>query len=188
MLRRQTEATYANDIFLKIKGGNAFEAFDKIKDTYAELVDDAEFELKFVDETINGWYEKEERTGKIIGYFTLLSLTISVMGIVAISTFYMQQRRKEISIRKVNGASIAQILSLLNRDFVKWVGLAFIIAAPVSWYSMNQWLEGFAYKTTMPWWIFVLAGIATLIMALLTVSWQIFKAAHANPIKSLRTE
>jgi putative ABC transport system permease protein len=188
MLRQQSEDSYAKDIFLKIRGGNAFEAIDKIKDMYAGLVDDAEFELKFVDETINGWYEKEERTGKIIGYFTLLSLIISVMGIVAISTFYMQQRRKEISIRKVNGASITQILSLLNKDYVKWVGLAFIIAVPVSWFSMNQWLQGFAYKITMPWWIFALAGIATLIMALLTVGWQSFMAAQANPVKSLRTE
>ena len=100
----------------------------------------------------------------------------------------MQQRRKEIGIRKVNGATITQILSLLNIDFVKWVGLAFIIAVPIAWYAMYKWLEGFAYKTTMSWWIFALAGITALAIALLTVSWQSFRAAVANPVESLRDE
>jgi putative ABC transport system permease protein len=141
-----------------------------------------------VDDAINQWYKKDERTGKIIGYFTLLSFIISAMGILAMSTFYMQQRKKEIGIRKVNGASIAQVLRLLNRDFIKWVGLAFVIAVPISWYAMNQWLAGFAYRATMSWWIFALAGITALAIALLTVSWQSVRAARANPILALKEE
>ena len=90
--------------------------------------------------------------------------------------------------RKVNGASIAQILSLLNKDFIKWVGVAFVLAIPVSWYAMNQWLQGFAYKTTLSWWVFALSGILALIIALLTVSWQSFKAAIVNPVEVLRDE
>ncbi len=188
MMRQQTPETNASSIFLKISGMNTPETFNNITTTYAGLVDDAEFEIKFVNDTINRWYENDERTGKIIGYFTLLSFIISMMGILAISTFYMQQRKKEISIRKVNGASASQILALLNKDFIKWVGLAFLLAVPLSWYAMHRWLEGFAYKTTTPWWIFFMAGMTTLMMAFLTVSWQIFKAAHANPVRSLRTE
>lgn len=188
LMIRQLTDSYPDDIFLKVNGNTIFRTADNIKSTYANLIDDAEFDLTFVDDTIDQWYEKDERTGKIIGYFTLLSFIISAMGILAMSTFYMQQRRKEIGIRKVNGASITQILKLLNKDFVKWVGLAFIIAVPISWYAMNKWLEGFAYKTTMSWWIFALAGLTALIIALLTVSWQSFRAATSNPVDALRDE
>ncbi|WP_273568244.1 ABC transporter permease [Maribacter halichondriae] len=188
MIRQEHADSNVDDIFIKVNGSDIFGTADKIKAVYKTLIDDTEFELTFVDDTINQWYEKDERTGKVIGYFTLLSFIISAMGILAMSTFYMQQRKKEISIRKVNGATIRQILSLLNRDFVKWVGLAFIIAVPISWYAMNKWLEGFAYKTTMSWWIFALAGITALGIALLTVSWQSFRAAVANPVEALRDE
>lgn len=188
MLRQQVGGFYVDNIFLKVRGANVFDTADKIKTTYASLIDETQFELTFVEDTINQWYEKDERTGKIIGYFTLLSFIISAMGILAMSTFYMQQRKKEIGIRKVNGATITQILSLLNKDFVKWVGLAFVIAVPISWYAMNQWLQGFAYRTTMSWWIFALAGLTALIIALLTVSWQSFKTAITNPVEALREE
>jgi len=188
MIRQQLANSYAEDIFIKVNSNSTFQTADKIKSTYASIVDNAEFELKFVDDSINQWYKKDERTGQIIGYFTLLSFIISAMGILAMSTFYMQQRKKEIGIRKVNGATIKQILSLLNRDFLKWVGLAFIVAVPISWYAMSKWLEGFAYKTTMGWWIFALAGIMVLLIALLTVSWQSFRAATNNPVEALKEE
>ena len=158
MLRQQTEDSFADDIFLKVNGTNVFDTADKIRTTYANLVDNAEFDLIFVDDAINQWYEKDERTGKVIGYFTILSFIISAMGILAMSTFYMQQRKKEIGIRKVNGATMTQILSLLNKDFIRWVVLAFAIAVPISWYAMHKWLQGFAYKTNINWWIFALAG------------------------------
>ncbi|MFK5974517.1 MAG: ABC transporter permease [Flavobacteriaceae bacterium] len=188
MIRQQTPNFQAGNIFLKINPKNSFETANKIKVAYTDLIDNAEFDVKFVDDTINQWYVKEEKTGKIIGYFTLLSFIISFLGILAMSTFYMQQRKKEIGIRKVNGATIAQILSLLNKDFLKWVGLAFLIAVPVSWYVMGRWLENFAYRTTMSWWVFALAGLVALCIALLTVSWQSFKAASANPIEALKEE
>ncbi len=188
VLFQQKKDSYTSNIFLKISGSNPFETISKIKSAYAPLIENAPFDVVFVDDAINEWYIKEEKTGKIIGYFTLLSFVISFMGILAMSIFFMQQRRKEISIRKVNGATITQILSLLNKDFVKWVGLAFIIAVPIAWYAMSKWLEGFAYKTTMSWWIFALAGFAALAIALLTVSWQSFRAAVANPVESLRDE
>ena len=188
MLRQQLEGSFADDIFLKLDSKRVFQTANQIKVTYAKLIDNAEFELSFVDDSIDKWYEKDERTGKIIGYFTLLSFIISAMGILAMSTFYMQQRKKEIGIRKVNGATIGQVLKLLNKDFVKWVALAFILAVPISWYAMDQWLQNFAYKTTISWWVFALAGSTALIIALLTVSWQSIKAALANPVEALREE
>ncbi len=188
MIRQQTPDFQAGDIFLKVNSKNIFGTADKIKETYTSLIDNAEFEVKFVEETINQWYKKDEQTGKIISYFTLLSFIISSLGILGMSTYYMQQRKKEIGIRKVNGATITQILTLLNKDFVKWVFVAFAIAAPISLYAMNQWLEGFAYKTNISWWVFALAGAITLLIALLTVSYEAIKAAKANPVKSLRTE
>ncbi len=110
------------------------------------------------------------------------------MGLFGLTSYTVVQRRKEIGIRKVNGATIPQVLALLNKDFVKCVGVGFILAIPISWYTMNQWLEGFAYRTTLSWWVFAIAGVAALLIALLTVSWQSFQAATANPVNSLRDE
>ncbi len=188
MIRQQQEGFFADDLFVKINNLNKTETLKAIRTTYARLMDNVPFELRFVDDTINQWYIKEEKTGKIIGYFTVLSFIISVMGILAISTFYIQQRRKEVSIRKVNGATITQILSLLNKDFLKWVGVAFLMAVPISWYVMGKWLENFAYKTSMSWWIFAFAGIVAFCITLLTVSWQSFRAAVTNPVEALRDE
>lgn len=188
VLFQQQKDSYTSNIFLKISGPNSFETISKIKSSYASLVDNAPFDIVFVDDAINAWYIKEEKIAKIIGHFTLLSFIISFMGILAMSIFFMQQRRKEISIRKVNGATISQILSLLNKDFLKWVMLAFLIAVPISWYAINQWLQNFAYKTNISWWIFALSGITALMIAAFTVSWQSLRVALENPINSLREE
>ena len=188
-IRQQLKSSFATNVFIKIDNHtNLFETIGKIKATYTNLTDHAPFEISFVDNTINQWYKKEEKAGKIIGYFTILSFIISFMGILAMSTFYVQQRTKEIGIRKVNGATILQILSLITKNFLKWIVLAFLIAVPVSWYTMSRWLENFSYKTTMSWWIFALAGFTALSIAFLTISWQSYKAANGNPIEVLRNE
>ncbi|WP_338357620.1 ABC transporter permease [Yeosuana marina] len=188
MIHQQQDGSYASNVFVKINSSNPYETISKIKTTYSALVDNTPFEVTFVDDAINQWYLKEERTGKIISYFTVLSFIISFMGILAMATFYMQQRKKEISIRKVNGASVLQVFSLLNKNFLKWIGVAFAIAVPVSWYVMRRWLESFAYKTQMSWWVFMLAGTLTLIIAFVTISFQGIKAARLNPVDSLRDE
>ncbi|WP_445956906.1 ABC transporter permease [Yeosuana sp.] len=188
MIHQQQDDSYPSNVFVKINSSNSYETISKIKTAYSALVDHTPFEVTFVDDAINQWYIKEERTGKIISYFTVLSFIISFMGILAMSTFYMQQRKKEISVRKVNGASILQVFSLLNKNFLKWIGVAFAIAVPASWYVMQRWLESFAYKTQMSWWVFILAGILTLIMAFVTISFQAIKAARLNPMDSLRDE
>jgi len=110
------------------------------------------------------------------------------MGILAMSLFASQRRIKEIGIRKVNGATISEVLAMLNKDFVKWVAIAFLIATPIAWVVMRKWLESYAYKTDLSWWIFALAGLLVLGIALLTVSWQSWRAATRNPVEALRYE
>jgi ABC-type antimicrobial peptide transport system permease subunit len=121
-------------------------------------------------------------------YFAFLAIFISCLGLFGLATFATGQRTKEIGVRKVLGASVPNILALLSGNFLKPVAIAILIAFPVAWYVMNNWLEDFAYKIIIEWWVFAIAGLITVGMALLTVSYQAIKAAIANPVKSLRTE
>ncbi len=146
------------------------------------------FNFTFLDQKFEAQYKEDKAFGSAFKFFTFLAVFIASMGLFGLTSYTIIQRKKEIGIRKVNGATIGQILTLLNKDFVKWVVLAFLVAVPISWYAMNKWLEGFAYKTALSWWVFVLAGVAALVIALLTVSWQSFQAAVANPVDSLRDE
>jgi putative ABC transport system permease protein len=120
--------------------------------------------------------------------FAGCAIVICCLGILAMSLFACQRRIKEIGIRKVNGAKISEVMTMLNRDFVKWVAIAFVIATPIAYYAMSKWLEGYPYKTSLSWWIFALAGALALGIALLTVSWQSWKAATRNPVEALRYE
>jgi putative ABC transport system permease protein len=117
-----------------------------------------------------------------------LAVLIACLGIYGISLFFIRQRTKEIGIRKVNGARIGDIMFILNKDFVKLVLIAFLIACPIAWYAMHKWLQNFAYKTPLSWWVFVAAGFIALVIALLTVSWQSWRAATRNPVEALRYE
>ena len=173
---------------IKLNSKNNYETIQKIKKAHSDFTDGTPLQLDFFNETVHNWYEKEDKTGKIVMYFTLLTVIISVMGLFAMSLYYVQQKRKEIGIRKVNGAKTKEILAMLNGDFVKWVAIAFVIACPIAWYAMHKWLENFAYKTELSWWIFSLAGLIALGIALLTVSFQSWRAATRNPVESLRYE
>jgi len=133
-------------------------------------------------------YEKELQLKKLLEAFIVIVLFISILGMIAISLFITETKTKEIGIRKVNGATIKEVMIMLNKDFIKWVLIAFVIACPIAYYLMSLWLESFAYKTTLSWWVFALAGVFTLVVALITVSWQTYKAATQNPVKSLRDE
>tara|TARA_R110002073_G_scaffold279026_1_gene443125 strand:- start:410822 stop:413239 length:2418 start_codon:yes stop_codon:yes gene_type:complete len=146
------------------------------------------FNFTFVDKKFEMQYEADKKFGAAFLFFTILAIFIASLGLFGLTSYTCVQRKKEIGVRKVNGASIKEILSLLNVDFIKWIGLAFLIATPLSWFLMGKWLEGFALKTTVSWWVFVLAGLGALILALLTVSWQSLKAALNNPIEALRNE
>jgi putative ABC transport system permease protein len=139
-------------------------------------------------EQINKFYTREQNQAKLISSFSLLAIVLSVMGLLGMVMNTVSRQRKEIGIRKVNGAKVSEILSMLNKDFIKWVAIAFVVACPIAYYAMNKWLENFAYKTSLSWWIFALAGLLALGIALLTVSWQSWRAATRNPVEALRYE
>ena len=146
------------------------------------------FEYSFLKEDFWKNHVAEERLLRIIGYFTILSIFISCLGLFGLSAFATQQRAKEIGIRKVLGASVANVVSMLSKDFIKLVFMAIIIATPLAWYAMHRWLQVFAYKIDIAWWMFVLTATLAIVIALLTVSFQSIKAALANPVDSLRNE
>ena len=137
------------------------------------------------DEDFGRLYAADVKTRKIVSIFSVLALLIAYLGLLALAAFVTKQRTKEIGVRKVNGARVVEILSMLNKDFLMWVAIAFIIAVPIAYFIMNKWLESFAYKTELSWWIFALAGLLALGIAVLTVSWQSWKAATRNPVEAL---
>jgi len=143
---------------------------------------------EFVDETLENQYRTEQRTGRVVFYFSMLAIFVSCLGLFGLVTFTAEQRTKEIGIRKVLGASVSNIVGLLSKDFLQLVLLAILIASPVAWYVMNWWLADFAYKISVEWWVFVLAGLLAIGIALLTVSFKAIRAAVVNPVRSLRSE
>jgi putative ABC transport system permease protein len=146
------------------------------------------FEYRFLDDIIRNQYRSEQSTGRIVTVFTILALFISCLGIFGLSSFTAEQRKKEIGIRKVLGASVVSVVRYISKEFVILVILSNVIVWPVAYYFLNQWLKNFAYRTHIGWWIFFLTGISVLAISLLTVSWQIIRAATANPVDSLRYE
>ena len=146
------------------------------------------FHYFFLDEFYNEQYRAEKRFSGLFLASSLLAIIIACLGLSGLSVYSITQRTREIGIRKANGAGISQVMVLLNKDFVIWVALAFIIACPIAWFVMNEWLQNFAYKTELNWWVFALAGIIALLIALLTVSWQSWRAASRNPADTLRYE
>lgn len=173
---------------IRAQEGASLQVIKLLEDKWQNLLPNATLTHFFADEKLDAYYREYERVNTLIMWFSFLAILLSCIGLFAIASFAMARRTKEIGIRKVNGAKVSQILNLLNRDFLKSVIVAFIISVPFAYYGAQKWLEGFAYKTQISWWVFGLAGLATLFVALSTVSWQSFKAARANPVKSLRTE
>ncbi|KJF44099.1 ABC transporter permease [Draconibacterium sediminis] len=174
--------------FTHVRINNLHAGMEAIKNTWNEYYPNQEPEYFFIDEKIAQQYKAETILSRILFAFSTIGILISIIGISALALFISQQRTKEIGIRKVNGATVSEILGLLNQSFVKWVGFAFIIATPLAFYAMSKWLENFAYKTNMSWWIFALAGLLALGIALLTVTWNSWRAATRNPVESLRYE
>jgi putative ABC transport system permease protein len=146
------------------------------------------FEYWFMDEQFGQQYRAENQLAFVFSLFTALAILVACLGLFGLSTFTAEQRRKEIGIRKVLGASVASVVALLSKDFLKLVLIATALASPIAWYAMTEWLQGFAYRITIDWWVFALAGLFAVGIALLTVSFQSVKTALTNPVKSLRTE
>lgn len=146
------------------------------------------FVYSFMDDDFNRLYKADQQTGRIFISFALLSILIACLGLFGLVTYAAEQRTKEIGIRKVLGASVRGIVALLSRDFLKLVFIAIIIGSPLAWIGMNKWLQNFAYRIHIGWWMFVAAGVLAMLIAMITVSWQAVRAAVANPVESLRME
>ncbi|RIH66371.1 ABC transporter permease [Mariniphaga sediminis] len=179
-------AVKINPVTASLTGYNS--SIDKIKKEWETTFPEDVFEYEFLDQKIAGFYNSQVNTLKLVRLFALIAIFIGSLGLYGLISFIASQKIKEIGIRKVNGAKVSEILTMLNKDFVKWVAIAFVIATPIVYYAMNKWLENFAYKTSLSWWIFVLSGVLALAIALLTVSWQSWRAATRNPVEALRYE
>jgi putative ABC transport system permease protein len=175
-------------LYIKTKGKNVPGAIAAAESEWKKYNPGFPFEYNFLDDRFKELYESEQRTGLLLDIFSGIAIFISCLGLLGLAAYTAQVRTREIGVRKVLGASVGGILRLLAIDFMKLVLIAIIIATPASWYFMNKWLEDFAYKINISWFVFVLAGLLAIVIALLTISFQSIKAALAKPVKSLRTE
>ena len=185
LLNRRPEYNY---LIAHIKPGSVKPALSSASAAWAQLNPNEPFEYSFLDQDFQQNYEAEERLAAMIRYFTIIAIFISCLGLFGLTTFSVEQRTKEIGVRKVLGAGTAGIVALLSKDFLKLVMISFVIASPLAWYFINKWLEGFAYRTPFTIWVIILGCAAALLIAFITISFQAIRAALMNPVKSLRTE
>lgn len=182
-------ADLGSHYFIKADGRTSIkETLAAIASTYKKHNPDYPFEYSFLDEAFEKEYRTEAVIGKLSLSFTGIAMLISCLGLFGLASFAAERRTKELGIRKVLGASVSGIVSLLSKDFLKLVLIALVIASPIAWWAMNKWLEDFTYRIEVQWWMFAVAGFAAVVIALLTVSWQAIRAAVANPVDSLRDE
>ncbi len=175
-------------IIARISPQNFSGTINEIKSSWAELLPATPCEVSFFDDSIESLYNSEVKISGLFKYFSFIAIFISCIGLFGLSLFIIERRRKEIGVRKVNGAKIGEVMVLLNKSFIRWVIIAFILACPITWFVMQRWLENFAYKTNISWWVFAFSGILSVSIAILTVSWQSWKAAKGNPVEALRYE
>ncbi len=161
---------------------------DRVVKAYTDFTDGQLFEYNFLDDNLQKWYEKDRKMSRIMTAFSGLTLLILLMGVFAMALYTVQQKRKEIGVRRVNGATVGEILLMLNRQVLWSLAIAFLVACPVAYYAIDKWLENFAYRIPLSWWVFVMAGVAVLALAVLSVTWQSWRTARTNPVESLRSE
>jgi putative ABC transport system permease protein len=178
----------AGTTIVKIKTDNVKGLLANMKTKWDAFKPERPFEYSFLDERFDNTYKAEQKTGQILGIFAGLAIFVACLGLFGLATFTAEQRKKEIGVRKVLGASVAGVVGLLSRDFLKLVAISILIAMPVAWYGMNKWLQGFEYRIGISWWMLALAGVLSVAVALLTISYQSVKAALMDPVKSLRSE
>ncbi|WP_266368302.1 ABC transporter permease [Tellurirhabdus rosea] len=185
----QMSQTYPiNYIFVRVQPQNVAGSMDMVKAAWKEIAPQTEFKGSFMDENTDRWYRKEQKLSTILTAAAIITVVLSCMGLFAVALMTIEQRTKEIGIRKVLGASVGGLVALLSKDFLKLVFLAILIATPLAWYAMQKWLQDFAYRIPTPWAVFALAGLVAVLIAFLTVSYHSIRAALMNPVKSLKTE
>ena len=183
-----TEYFWFSKLIIKASGKNMPNTIANLKNSWKAFYPNTPFEYHFLDQEYDAMYRTEQRTGNILNVFTAVTIFISCLGLFGLAVFTTKQRFKEVSIRKVMGASVGSIVALISSDFMKLVFVAVLIASPLAWYAMDKWLQDFAYRINIQWWVFVLAGGLSVIIAFITVSFQSVKAALLNPVKNLRSE
>ena len=176
------------DMFIRIDGQNTSAAIHHIEQIWKSRVPERPFSYKFLDDDYDAMYRSEQRTAGVFTTFSALAIMLACLGLFAVTAYAVVQRTKEIGIRKVLGATVPNIITLISKDFLGLVVIATIIASPIAWFMAHSWLEDFAYRINIQWWIFIVAGVASLLVAAITVSIQAIKAALANPVKSLKSE
>ncbi len=175
-------------VFVKVTSKDIFKTVKYIEDLHKEFNSGYPFEYTFLDDDYDSLYRGEKQRRKIFSYFSFFSIFISCLGLFGLSSYIIKRSTKDIGIRKVNGANVLSILSHYVNNFSKWIAISILISFPVAYYTMNSWLQNFAYRTGISWWVFVMAGALALAIALLTVSWQSWRAASRNPVEALRYE
>jgi len=173
---------------VRIDSRDAQAVVGMIKHAWSDVFPDDPIQFAFTDEALHLRYQKEDQSQMVIASFALLSLFIAMMGLFGLSTYTLERRTKEIGIRLVNGAGLSQIFLVLSKQFIVWTCIAFIIASPLSWFAMKSWLQHFAYRTEISWWVFPAALLLSLLVAGTTIAWQIWRAANRNPVEALRYE
>ncbi|MES2328934.1 MAG: ABC transporter permease [Bacteroidota bacterium] len=180
--------TRYSNITIKLSSGDLKRTIAGVEKTWAKFSPDKPFQYSFLDDTFGKLYASEERFNKVFLYVTILAIFIACLGLFGLTAFMIERRTKEIGIRKIIGASVSGIIVLLSKDFIKLVLISFIIACPIAWYFMDQWLHDFVYRININAWVFVISGIVSVLIAMITISFQSIRAARVNPVESLRTE
>ena len=175
-------------LFVKAEEGQMAAVLEQCERAWKEVVPEYSWEYTFMNDILEGQYRNEDRWSRIIAYAAGIAILLSCLGLMGISGLLVARRYKEVGIRKANGATVEKVLFLLNVDILKWVLIAYLLACPVAWLVMRRWLQDFAYRTTISWWIFVLAGLAAVLISVLTITLQIYRVARRNPVEALRYE
>lgn len=180
--------SWKRELLVKVSGAHLQETISSLESKWKTLVPQRPFEFHFLDEDYNKLYSSEIRLGTIMNLFAGIAIVLACLGLFGLSAYTVQQRFKEIGIRKVLGASVNNIVFALSRDFVLLTCIAIVIAVPAAWWASAKWLQGFSYRTTIRWNVFAVAAVATVLLAVITVSFQAVRAAVANPVGALRSE
>jgi ABC-type antimicrobial peptide transport system permease subunit len=182
------DTTNNNTLLVRTRPGQTEKALASLQALTKKYNPAYPFDYQFADDSFEKQYKSETLIGKLANYFAILAIFIACLGLFGLAMFTAEQRTKEIGVRKVLGASVPSIVALLSKDFLRLVLISILIASPVAWYAMSQWLKDFVYRIEIEWWVFALAGMLSVAIALLTVSFQSIKAALMDPVTSLRTE
>jgi putative ABC transport system permease protein len=182
------DSRFTNSIFIKIKPDDISGTLNRLKQIWNARVTYRPFEYHFLDEDYDALYKTEQRTAKVFTTLSALAILLACLGLFTLTTFAVSRRAKEIGIRKVLGANIAGLVLLIAKDFLLLIFIAIVVASPIGWWATHRWLQDFAYRISIEWWVFLVAGLLAIGVALASVGFQALKAAVANPVKSLRTE